>query len=192
MALHVPFTQQRYQVEDTLIPGNSTDPNPVVFHLSPAQGPDRARLRSILFATGTLSDDLQEWDQRTQDAVIASYGRGGQLFIATIDKVEGLTIPGAMAKKTLLVPSDKWDEVPDDATIPIRSGTDFGMVSGYLLALSFSVAMEILKISKLLDNMDRRLFDLPSGSPSPEKPQPTPGTVGRVKRQRSGRRATAG
>jgi hypothetical protein len=190
MAYQIPYTDGTFTPPDDIIPGNSTAEHPVVFHLSPVQGADRARLRSILFATGSLADSLGDWSPDMQNAVIAAYGKGGELFMRCVDKVEGLTVPGKMAKRALIIPPDKHDTVPDAADIPIRTGTDFAMISGYVLSLSFLVAMEVAKMSNLLEGMDRRLFGSPSGSRSTGTPGPTPGTAGRAKRGR-GRRGTA-
>lgn len=190
MAHTIPYSTAKYQVEDGLIPGNSTSETPVIFHLAPAQGPDKARLRSTLYATAALSTNELSWTAEVQDAVIASFGRGAELFVRCVDKVDNLTVPGAMAKRAGLIPPDKWEGIPDEAKVPVRSGSDFALVSGYIVALSFAVAMEIAKISNELERLDPRLFESPSGLPSAEAPGPTPGTAGRA-RKRRGRRGTA-
>jgi hypothetical protein len=190
MSFHVPYHETVFVPGDDVFPGNSTAEDPVTFAIAPAAGPYRARLRSILFATSTIGDDGVGWSREVSEAVIVAYGRGGQLFANTVDAVTGLTVPGKLAKRAGIIPTDRHHEVDDAAKIPIKSGVDFGLVSGFLIKISFLVAMEIAKISRELDQTDARLFESPSGSPSPATPSPTPGTAARVRRGH-GRRGTA-
>lgn len=190
MAYQIPYNDSTFVIPDEVIPGNSKAADPVIFHLSPAQGPDQARLKSIIFATLGVSSQSPDWSKEIQDAVIAAYGRGADVFVRTVDKVEGLTVPGKMAKRAMVIPPDKADTVPDDANIPIRSGSDFALISGFVITMSFQVACEIARITRGLEDTDPRFFARPSGSPSTETADPTPTTAGSV-RKRRGKRATA-
>lgn len=190
MAYQIPFSQSRYVVPDNIVPGNAKAENPVVFYLSPAQGPDQARLKSIVFATLGVSSTNPDWSKEMQDAVIAAYARGADVFVRTIDKIEGLTVPGLMAKRAMVIPPDQAESIQDSASIPIKSGSDFAMISGYVITMSFQVACEIARITRGLEDTDPRFFGQPFGSPSAATAGPTPGTASSV-RKRRGKRATA-
>ena len=72
MALHIPYHQHTFRPQHAAGQGD----RPVEFDLAPAEGPDQARLKSILFGTAGLvgggEGQRQDWSPATQDAVIAA------------------------------------------------------------------------------------------------------------------------
>lgn len=192
MALHIPYARTTFRPR---LKGNAESERPVEFDLAPAEGADLARLKSVLFGGMGLVEH-GDWSPATQDAVTAALDRGRAAFVHTVLAVRHLTVPAALALRVGLI-----QEIPDtvsdgearpdqDAPIPIRTGADFALVCGFVVNLSFVVAMEILSLSNTADT-DLRFFDSPSGSGGRETSTPTPSIASNARPTR-GTRATAG
>jgi hypothetical protein len=178
MATHLRYTRHTFIVPDEVLPGNSTDAHPVRFHLAPAEGGDVARLRSVITATAGVVHG--EWSPEVQRAVTAAFSHGAPGFIETIERIEGLTIPAAMALRAKVIEAlpvvtkPGTGAAPDpDAPIAITSGAAFARICGFELILSTRVAQEILRITNET-GIDTRFFASPSGSPAPATPAATP------------------
>lgn len=183
----IPFRQDTFIPPDEIIKGNSTSQTPVKFHLSPAGGPDLARIKSVIVATVGLTSPI-DWSPETQQSVIAAFTNGESLYIRTVDRIENLYAPRALAVKCGLIAPNEQTEAEK---IPITDGAKFTLVAGYMSSLALLVAFEIAKLSKELDALDNRFFGPPSGSGTPATPAGPSGTAGRA-RGRRGKRATAG
>lgn len=179
MAAHLRYTRNVFTIPDEVIPGNSTDRQPVRFHLAPAEGADIARLRSVLTATAGVG--YADWSPEVQRAVTAAFSHGAPGFVDTVERVEGLTIPAALALRAGLLeklptavkagtsaPSDD-----PDAPIAVTSGKAFSRIVGFELVLAASVAQEILRLTNET-GIDPRFFASPSGSAAAATPAATP------------------
>jgi hypothetical protein len=150
------YLQKTFVPGDDYVPGNSTATNPLTFGLAPAEGPDIARIKSVLVAAAGLNAD--SWHAGQQDAVIHAFTTGAPAFVNTITKITGLSIPAAMALRVGLPVPDGQD------TVAIVNGYQFSRIVGFteMLVLSMALAAEILKLSGS-SHVDPRLFAQPSG-----------------------------
>lgn len=161
MSYTVPFTETPYVPHS--IPGNREADRPVRFYLSAAGGADLARLKSILYASGGLSAEV-EWSATLQRDVAAAFVHGAELFANTVDAIEGLTVPAGMAIKAGILQSDPAKPIDRQAPIAIDTGAKFARVCGWLTVLAFEVAMKIAELSREVD-ADTRFFGSPTTSP---------------------------
>jgi len=182
MAVHLRYTRNVFTIPDEVVPGNSTDKQPVRFHLAPAEGPDVARLRSVITATaGVMHGD---WSPEVQRAVTAAFSHGAPGFVDTVERIEGLTIPAALALRARLIeklptairPGTGVPVEDPEAPIAVTSGRAFAAIAGFELVLSTRVAQEILRLTNET-GIDPRFFASPSGSPAAETPAATPTAV---------------
>lgn len=182
MSYHVPFTEETYLPHS--IAGNRDAADPVRFSLSAAGGPDLARLKSILFASGGVALE-NSWNDELQKAVSAAFQHGAELFVNTVDKIEGLTVPVALALKAgLLVEREGTPRLDRSAKVQVDTGAKFARVCGWMTVLAFEIAMEISKLSKEVD-ADTRFFG--SSTISPKTPTGRNGSAEPVRRQRGAR-----
>ncbi len=185
MSYSVPFTEELYVPHS--IPGNREADTPVRFYLSAAGGPDLARLRSILYASGGISNEV-EWSATLQRDVAAAFVHGADLFVNTVDAIEGLTVPAAMALKAGIIQADPARPIDRQAPIMIDTGAKFARVCGWLTILAFEVALKIAELSREVD-ADTRFFG--SSTTSPKMPAASSGSApGAAKRR--GPRGIAG
>jgi hypothetical protein len=184
MALQLSYHQNTYTPTDDFIPGNSTASNPVRFELAPAEGADLARMKSILVAVAGLVAD--GWAAGDQAAVIRAFETGAPAFVNTVERVHGLSVPVAMAKRVGLPVQDGQTDVP------VVTGYDFSKVCGFseMMTLTMQLAAEILKLSNKLQ-VDPRFFAQPSGSLPPVTAGPVTGTSATPAPQQSEGGATA-
>lgn len=182
MSYSVPFTEEIYVPHS--IPGNLDADRPVRFYLSAAGGPDLARLKSILYASGGLSSQ-SDWSADLQRDVAAAFAHGADLFVNTVDAIEGLTVPASLAIKAGLLQADP--KLDRQAPIVIDTGAKFARVCGWLTVLAFEVAMKIAKLSREVD-ADTRFFG--SSTTSPKTPAAASGSAPSAAKRR-GPRATA-
>jgi hypothetical protein len=195
VAFQVTYARDTYRPDDVLIAGNSVSTFPVEFDICPAEGPDLARIRSILVATAGLVNE-QSWSPDMQAAVISAFETGAPAFINTVEAVRGLTIPAAMAKRVGIisevpthVPQGSSTPVPNtEAPIPITTGLHFSRICGFvnLSALSMQLASKIAELSNRV-NVDPRLFVQPSGSGGTTTPGQMPTAVAPAKSQPEGK-----
>jgi hypothetical protein len=195
----IPFTEDVYTPDDETIPGNSTAVNPVQFDISPAQGPDMARLKSLIYADFGLTH-ATNWSPETQEAVIKAFETAGPVFQNTVSGVRGLAVPAALAVKvgilgampTKVDPQDPNRRVPDrEQAVPVSNGLDFSRVQGYFPVLALRVGMAIMNLNGQAPKQDQRFFEQPSGSGGRKTRKRTPGNVPAAQ-SRSRRRETAG
>lgn len=194
VAFQVTYARDTFKPGDEVIPGNSVATFPVEFDLCPAEGPDLARIRSILMATAGLVNE-QSWSPDMQAAVISAFETGAPAFINTVEAVRGMTIPAVMAKRVGIinevpnhVPPGSSTPVPNnDAPIPVTTGLHFSRICGFvnLCALSMQLAAEIAKLSNRT-TVDPRLFAQPSGSGGPTTQGQTPTGAALAKSQPEG------
>lgn len=189
MAYEIPLTREELIIPDELIPNNSKAQVPVKFHLSPAADADQARVKSILIATTGLAGD-GAWSPEAQKAIISAFKTGADLFVRTVEKIDGLTVPGWVAKKHALLPAKDFPSLGDKAPFSIETGAQFSQVYGYVLSIALLVAFHIGKLSNQAEGIDPRFFGLPSGSFGTATPGGTPTTAPNA-RSRRGKRATA-
>jgi hypothetical protein len=191
MAYHLPFKGDTFRPLNDVIPGNETDPNPVEFDIVPAEGPDLARLKSIIFADLGLIQD-GNWDPSTQESVIRAFETGAPVFIRTVEAIRGLTIPKRLARKVGIVPPLADGQVDPDPQepVPVLNGLAFTKVCGYMAALALHVAFKITSLSASLE-IDPRFFGQPSGSPGPAKPRRTRGSAKRARNTSAGKGTVA-
>lgn len=203
MAYQLTYKRDTYKPSNKVIPGNETDSNPVEFDLAPAEGPDLARIKSLLIATSGIVGNVN-WSPEAQDAVIKAFETGGPAFVNTIERVRGFTVPAAMAKRAGLildmpthVPEGKTAPEPNfNAPIAIVTGLDFSRVCGFCPVLGMMVAGEIVKLTQKTE-VDTRFFELPGGSGGPgispaspstaadaSQPPGRPGTAERTKKRK--------
>lgn len=181
MAHTIPFFREPFTPKT--IQGNAESDVPVVFFLSSAGGPDLARIKSILYASINLTHEAN-WTPEVARNVASAFASGSDLFVSTVEKIQGLTVPAALARKVGL---DVDAKAKDDTEIPVTTGTAFARVARYSPLLAFEVAMEISRITKD-EQIDPRLF--PSLTTSPETPAGTSGNAPSVRNARA-RRGTA-
>lgn len=186
MSYTVPFTEEQYIPHS--IPGNREADRPVRFYLSAAGGPDLARLKSILYASGGLSSET-DWTAELQRDVAAAFTHGAEVFVNTVDAIEGLTVPAGMAIKAGILNHDTKGGAPIDrqAPIAIDTGAKFARVCGWLTVLALEVALQIAKLSREVD-ADTRFFG--SSITSQRTPAPPSGSAPSAAKRR-GSRATA-
>lgn len=179
MSYTVPFHEDEYTPHS--IPGNRDAATPVRFWLSAAGGPDLARLKSILYASGGLASET-DWSGTLQRDVAAAFVHGAELFENTVDKIEGLTVPASLALKAGILQADPTKPPIDrEAKIPIVTGRQFSRVCGWLTVLAFEIALQIAKLSREVD-ADTRFFG--SSTTSPKTPTPASGSApGAAKRR---------
>jgi hypothetical protein len=181
MALHLSYARDTYRPPSAVVPNNDTASTPVEFDLAPAEGPDLARLKSIIVSTGGLVGDVV-WTKEVQDLVVAAFHHGAPAFVQTVTAVRGLTVPAAMAVRVGLlaelpvhVPAGASAPVPNpEAPVPIPSGRAFAAICGFVPLLAMHIANEILKLTTR-SGIDLRFFEPPSGSGGQETPGTTPG-----------------
>jgi hypothetical protein len=175
----VPYAGGTARIPNALIPGNEESNAPVEFDITPAWGPDMARLRSVLEASLSISGP--SWDPATQDVVIKAFETGAGAFVNTVAGIRNLSIPKAMALRAGILVDPKG---PADLKVPIVTGEQFGRICGdpHLLGITLYVAFEIMKLSKA-NRVDPRFFTQPSGSGSA-------GTRGRKRSTAGGARRT--
>ena len=161
MAYHVPFTEEEYVPHS--ITGNRDAAAPVRFWLSAPAGPDLARLKSIIFATGGLGQDA-EWTEQLARDTAAAFVHGADVFVKTVDRIEGLTVPAAMAIKAGLLQDDPKTPIRRDTPIAIDTGAKFARVCGWLTLLAFEISLEVARLSREVD-ADPRFFGSPTTSP---------------------------
>lgn len=192
MAYQLPYHRDTFKPSDELIPGNANAADPVEFDLLPAEGPDLARIKSVLVGTaGLVRDD--DWSPAVQNAVIGAFETGAKAFDSTVAAVRGLTVPAAMAKRVGIiqeipthVPTGGSQPVPNhEAPIPISSGVAFGRICGFMPVLALVVASEIVKLSNKTD-VDPRFFVQPSGSGIPATGKIQRGSAKRARRTPEG------
>jgi hypothetical protein len=198
MSFTLPYHRKSFRPEiDALIPGNQTADDPVEFDLAPAWGPDKARMKSVMFATMGLVQD-GDWSPQTQATVIAAFETGAPAFVNTVEAIRGLNIPSVMAVRAGLLaeiptkPREGGGMEPDpEKKFPITTGGQFAKICGAVPALSLAVALEIIKLSdKATAGTDPRFTQPRSGSgarvtrakrsstaPSARKPRSGTGTA---------------
>lgn len=190
MALHIPYQRTTFRPE---LPGSGPE-RPVEFDLVPAEGPDLARLKSVLFGSVGLTDGA-DWSPATQEAVTAALDKGRDAFASTVEAIRHLTVPAALAKRVGLIEElpetvQDGETVPNpDAPIPVRNGREFARICGFVPILAFVVAMEVIALSNKAD-IDLRFFGSRSGAGGRETSDPTPTTASSARPPRE-RRATA-
>lgn len=183
MALHLSYATKTYRPPNGVVPGNDDAQLPVEFDLAPAEGPDLARLKSILVATSGLVADM-EWTPSVQQIVVSAFQHGAPAFVATVTAVRNLTVPAAMALRVGLietlpthVPPGGQSPVPNPAApVPIRTGFEFARVCSFISGVAMAVANEILQITNA-SGIDARFFEPPSGSGGQEMPGTTAGSA---------------
>jgi hypothetical protein len=198
MAHQIPYHGDRYQPPNEVIPGNATSDSPVIFHLNAAWGADLARIRSVIQAIGGLAD-MTTWTPEQQDTVLKAFESAAGAFQNTVARIEGLTVPAAMALRAGLltelpkrVPAGGGEPQPDpDAPIPVTNGLAFGRIwaAPPVLPMALVVAMKIGELGTEAQ-IDPRFFAQPSGSGGPGTRKRTASTAKRV-RPTSRRRGTA-
>jgi hypothetical protein len=185
MSYTVPFTETEYTPHS--IPGNLEADAPVRFYLSAAGGPDLARLKSILYASGGLSSET-DWSAALQRDVAAAFAHGAELFTNTVDRIEGMTVPAAMAIKAGILQADPTRPIDRQAPIVIDTGAKFARVCGWLTVLAFEVAMKIAELSREVD-ADTRFFG--SSTTSPKTPATASGSAPGARKPRGPRAIAA-
>lgn len=200
MAYQVHYARDTYKPDDIMVPGNSTASNPVEFDLCPAEGPDLARIKSVLVATSGLVQ-TENWGPDMQAAVIAAFENGAPAFINTIEQVRGMTIPAAMAKRVGIISEIPTHVKPGTSTtvpnfeapIPVTTGLHFSRICGFvnMTALTMQVAKEIAVLSNRTE-IDPRLFVQPSGFGGTGMPSGLNGTAADVPGQPEGNGTAAG
>lgn len=198
MAHQIPYHTDTFRPVSDVIPGNETADNPVEFDLVPAEGPDLARLKSVVFAAAGLTQE-SSWTPDVQEAVIKAFETGAMAFVNTVEAIRGLTIPAAMAKRVGIitelpthVPEGTTAPVPNPkAPIPVLHGLSFSKICGFVPLMAFHVAMRLVDLSNKAEAIDPRFFGQPSGSGGQRTAGQTNGTAGNARR-RSRRRETAG
>lgn len=186
MALHLSYATKTYIPPENVIPGNTAAQLPVAFELVPAEGPDLARLKSILVATAGLVVDMP-WTSELQQIVVSAFQHGSQAFVATVASVRNLTVPAAMAVRVGLieqlpthVPPGGTEPVPHpEAPVVVRTGEQFARVCSFVSPLAMAVANEILTLTNA-SGIDARFFVPPSGSGGQGMPGTTPGSASPV------------
>lgn len=184
MSHHVPFHRDPFKPRS--IPGNDTAEAPVVFDLSMVGGPDRVRLKGLLYAISGLAS-FHDWQPDIQAQVIDGFRQAPQIFAHGIDAIHGLTIATGLAKKIGLV-----ETIPDgtslDTPFPVTTGAQFAALAPYQIVLAMEVAVQI---SKLSDDgeVDPRFFPWP-GTSSGNSASPR-GTAPRAARRRAARATAA-
>lgn len=191
MAFHMQLRSGTFVPADALIPGNSESPTPCTFHISPASGPDKAKLKSLVVGTSGLVG-IATWTPQVQDMVIKALQLGAGVFERTVDKVEGFTIPAAFAHRLKLAPPDELSKYADPVgEFPITTGWQFALVSGYHTVLSLAVAFEIQKLTGEADGIDYRFFLPLSGSSRTATPKKRSSTARSARKKHDGK-GTAG
>lgn len=197
MAHHIPYTEATITAPDFLVSGNEANDAPVQFVIAPAEGLDRARIRSIVGAVEGLSTTIG-WAPRIQEAVQSAFRTSRGLFVNTIVEVRNLTAPAALAKRVGIIteipmrPSASDGALAPDPQSPIAitTGAHFDLVAPFLLALGVWVALEIDRLSSSAA-IDARFFGPGSGSSTPGPQTPNPSTA-RGARSTKGGAGTAG
>jgi hypothetical protein len=156
MSYHVPFHEQDYVPKS--IKGNAESQTPVRFYLSAAGGPDLARVKSIIHATRALALE-RTWSPQVQESVTAAFKHGADVFVKTVDRIDNLTVPMALALKAGLValPAKGAPALDRAAPFAIDTGDKFSKICGWLSILAFEVAMQIGIMSDEA-NPDPRFF----------------------------------
>jgi hypothetical protein len=162
MPFTIPFHRLPGFRPKTSIPGNDISDAPVTFDLSMAAGPDHARLKSLLSATAGLASPLQQWTPDVQRAVTEALRSSSQLFVDTVDKIVGLSVPAVLARRlSLVVDASRKDDDP----VPIESGHAFARVAPYFPALALEIGFEIMSLT-VKGAVDPRFFDSRSALPA--------------------------
>lgn len=186
MAFAIPYAHKTLTVSDFVVPGNSTSSAPVEIDIEPADGPDRARIRSIYVATLGTGSDRFSWTPDAQAMVAAAFKNARGVFNDTVRAVRNLSVPAALAVRCGLIPDlptkviEGGDVVPDrERPIAVATGVDFDRVVQFFLPLALYTALEVAEISNAVA-IDPRFFEQRSGSPGPAKPRTRPSTAGSV------------
>jgi hypothetical protein len=185
MALHLTYATKTYRPPNAVVPGNADAMAPVEFDLTPAEGADLARIKSILIGTAGLVADMP-WTADAQQIVVSSFQHGAPAFVATVKAVRGLTVPAEMALRVGLVLEKDVPAhvvtpgaapVPNlQAPIPVRTGFEFSRICGFVSSLAMVVANEIVQLSNET-GIDPRFFAPPSGSGGQATPATTSGNA---------------
>ncbi len=157
MAHTIPFHQVTFRPK-LAIKGNDESPTPVEFEISAAGGPDRARVKSLMYASSrVLLSRASQWTPEVHASVLKGFEVGGAVFERTVDAVRNLTVPASMALKAGVLASlapGRGAETP----VPITTGQDFAKIAGYCPILAFEVLTQILRLSDE-GEIDLRFFD---------------------------------
>lgn len=196
MAWAIPYSRKTLVVNDFVIDGNSKSAAPVEIDIEPADGADRARIKSIYLASMATGSAQFAWTPELQDQVAAAFRTSRGVFVDTVRAARNLSAPAALALRAGLIPELPRKTVDGhvvddpDALIPIKTGAEFDRVALFMLPLALYVALEIAEISERV-TIDPRFFEQRSGSGGPDKPGRRSGTAGSA-RSRSSAGAIAG
>lgn len=185
MALHLKYITTTFRPGDDILPGNSTAAAPLEFDLAPAEGPDLARLKSIIVGTGGLTGDIP-WTEAAQGIVVSSIVHGRDAYVNTVTAIRGLTVPAALALRAGLVDTEGVpkkihrageDPRPDlEAPIAVRTGYAFAKVCGFMPGIAMTVAGKIAELTNA-QAIDPRFFAPGFGSGEAATPAPKPTTA---------------
>lgn len=157
----IPFHQETFTPKT--IPGNVEADFPVTFELSMAGGPDHARLKSVLWATGGIagwSDAAKAWSPEMQASVIAAFKDGPQLFANCVGEIHNLRAPAVLCRRVGIKTPTKAKDLDD---VPITNGVDFARIVPFMPALGLELAFEIQRLT-LHGAVDPRFSEPSSGS----------------------------
>lgn len=202
MAHEVPYSEKTLLVDDALVAGNSTDANPTRVTIQPANGPDYAQLRSMMFALETLQKP-GGWTAQMQKAMEDAFTHGQRVFAAVVLSIENYSIPAIMAHRVGLVKERPTTEAARKQQIPITTGIEYSKIAGIVTSMSAWIGGHVCVLTGEVQAVDARLFAQPSGSgkmgtsatphgtaPSAQKVNDERATAGKRTRKRVKRRAT--
>lgn len=178
----IPFTQHQGYRPKSII-GNATSDAPVEFDLIMADGPNQARVKSLIQATTGLTLDLAQWTPEIQRNVVSALAQCSELFIGTVGAIRNFKAPAQLCRMVAIKVDDK---AKDDDEIPIDTGVKFSRVATYIPILALELAFEISSITNKAQ-IDPRFFELPPGSPASVA---SPNGTARAVRPRSKRPGT--
>lgn len=156
----IPFTESKGYRPKVAIPDNTNSDTPVEFDLMMADGPNQARVKSLIQATTGLTLSLESWTPAVQANVVSALLRSSELFIGTIDAIRNLSAPARLCRLVALKVDEK---AKDDEPIPIDTGVKFARVATYMPLLALELAFEISTLTHKAQ-VDPRFFASPSGS----------------------------